>query len=273
MSYRDELEAARRRIAALEADLRSLAPVERDPRKPIELEVAHLRRVLEETRLVLDQERARRASSERAIGEIPFLRRRLQDDEQLIDRLRVQVERHYREAKITEPRLRELDALRHQAKSSEERAERAEREVFRLRMRLALERVRDVVPPEVGADLSRGIDAIAKRFGPDVWDVIDPDEVDLRLKQLVVFASHAVWPAKSGAKPDPDSIVSVLEEIGHRLPPIDPWSWGPERVEMPGLRIRIRSIDLRAVVKLERGALHVATLEADSGLSVAVLDR
>jgi hypothetical protein len=270
VSYRDALEAARRHIAALEAELSTVRPYERAPGQPIEAEIGHLRRVLEETRLVLDHERHRRAIAEQAIEQLPFLQRRVADDEQLIAKLRAQVDRFARDAKIVEPRLHELDALHHRARDLEERAERAEREIFRLRMRLALERVSGVVPAERGAELAAGLDAMRARFGPQIWETLEQGDVTHRLKELAIVACHVVWPAKAGASPDADAIIATLEEIGHPLPAIDPWSFGPERPEAPGLRLRIRSIELRAAMKLRSGPLHIVTLEADSGLTAVV---
>lgn len=279
VGYRDDLEAARLRVDALERELRALVPD--DGVGSAELDLFELRRRLAATELTLAQERREREHAqsearglETARDRLVTLEKALELVQQELQRRRREHEPLWREAALAEIRGRELEVVRarlHEVSESAEReakrADVAEVALIRTQMRLSVERARAQIrlPWPRPADPA----AFVRTTRPSALLAMPEEALRIELERLVLLVADALWNAP-GAGEAVSELFDVLRTAGHPLRAHASRRFGPDPPGAPGLTIAIAPLALQITwVGSDRSA-RVVTIADDVPLSYTV---
>lgn len=244
MAYRDDMEAARRRVEALEEDLRQLTSGPRLEGGP----------------------------GDEAYARIVALAEALEDVQQELQRRRREHDALFRQAALSEVRRRELESLRKRARQAEGQAERerkradyAEIALMRTQMRLSIERARQRVDEgwptsairQQREEVERAVGAEALAAAPERME---------QLERLTLLVADILWNPPTDPAADREALLATLRQSGHTLAARGDRRLGPVEAEGPGLRITIGPLALRVAYRDEDGTTEAVTLREDGSL-------
>lgn len=258
VGYRDDMEAARVRIEAMEDQLRHALPA---------TEVLRLQRELQKTERQLEKEFQRRSLAETAERELARARHDLHWLERLGTRMRSELTWSHRQldaarraaAKVAE-REREIADLRVALDRESHRRQAAEREIGRLQICLAIERARGGVAPLSHVALDERREDLAERFALDRWPDRDDHELIDALRELAIVLGEAVWAQREGTPFDLFAeLIEYLRELGHALHEDDGSTWGGRDATVDALAVTIEPFHL--IVEVRRPNARRLTVE------------
>ena len=247
MVYRDDMEAARHRIEAMEDQLRHALPA---------TEVLRLQRELQKTELQLEKEFQRRSLAESAERELARARHDLHWLERLGTRMRSELTWSHRQldaarraaAQVAE-REREIVSLRVDLDRERQRRQAAQREIGRLQLGLVIERARGGVAPLSEIPLEERREDLATRFALDGWAERDDHELIAALRELAVELGEAIWAQREGTPFDRFAeLIEYLRELGHPLHEDGGTTWGGRSAKLDELCLTIEPFHLTAEV-------------------------
>ncbi|MFK7986971.1 MAG: hypothetical protein AB8I08_13180 [Sandaracinaceae bacterium] len=247
MAYRDDMEAARRRVEALEEDLRQLTVAPRTEGGP----------------------------SDEAYARIVALAEALEDVQQELQRRRREHDELFRRAALSEVRRHELSALSKRCRDAETQAERerkradyAEIALMRTQMRLSIERARHKVEGGWPASSIRHQrDEVRDAVGAKALDIAT-DRMG-RLEQLTLLVADILWNPPTDPAADREALLATLRRSGHALVPRGDRRYGPRDPDAVGLRITLGPLALRVAYRAEDGTTEAVTLADDGTLTRA----
>lgn len=280
MSYRDELDAARLRVEALQRELRYLVPD--DSIGGVEVEVVELRRRMAAMELTLQEEQHRRERAETEAGALMMARDRLRTVEKALELVQQELQRRrreheplWREAALGEIRRREIAALQERfddtssnAEKERRRADAAEVALIRTQMRLSVERARAQVRRPWPMDAPA--DEIGRTYLPAALAAMPQDALRLDLERLTLLVADLVWNVPTDTGEEVAELFGVLRRAGHPLVAHAPSRFGPDPIGTPGLRIVIAPLGLQIRLLAADGSARLVTIADDESLLYSI---
>lgn len=280
MSYRDDLDAARHRVEALERELRDIVPD--DSIGSVEVEVVELRRRMAAMELTLEEEQFRRERAEIEAGELMMARDRLRTVEKALDLVQQELQRRrreheplWREAALAEIRRREIDVLQERfdetrgtAEQERKRADAAEVALIRTQMRLSVERARAQVRRPWPTDAPAG--EILRTYRAATLAAMPQDALRFELERLILLVGDLLWNACSDTGDEVAALFEILRRAGHALVAHAPTRFGPEPFGAPGLHVAIAPLALQITLLEDDGTVRLVTIADDVPLRYTV---
>ena len=245
VAYRDNMEAARRRVEALERELRELATT-RTGDGP---------------------------APDKVYAKVVALAESLEAVQAELQRRRREHETLWREAALAEIRRRELDHMRRQLSRAKARAERersradfAEIALMRTQMRLAIERARaGLNKPWPASAIRTHRDEVRRAAGAETLEALPEEALRAPLERLTLLVADTLWNPPTDPAADREALLATLRGAGHELAPDGDRHLGPADKNAPGLRIAFGPLALRLTLRRADG-VHSVTVHNEGPL-------
>lgn len=279
LGYRDDMEAARLRVDALERELETLVP--RGGGIPIEVQIVELRRRAANAENALERGRQERERGELAVQELAVARDRIRSLEEALEMVQGELQRRrrehedlFRKAALAEVRVREAEMLRDQLAEATTNQERETRRadvaivtLIRTQMRLSVEharpRIEDPWPQDAVRDRA---DELRSLYCPEALESLERESARRALTRLAFLIADLIWNPPAPTEADLAELLSLLRDAGHPLIEHDNVRLGPLPPEDPGLSIAMAPLALQVVWADQNCCESVVTIADDDPL-------